>query len=339
MAEITRFLFWSHLRGESSSFVLQHRGGRRVRGGRGLQFWFLPMTSSLSEVPMDDRDLAILFHARSSDYQDVTVQGVVSWRVADAEKLADRIDFSIDVEKGAWREQPLEKVGQLLTQLAQQLASQHIAQLALQPLLVEGSAEIRRHVLDGLLGESSLAEMGIEIVSVRISDVCPTSEIEKALQMTTREAIQQEADKATFERRAIAVERERAIEENELQNRIELAKREEELIAQRGENERQRVTQEAEASRIAVEARVARSRLEAASEADAIRQVEQARVEAEHKRIDIYRDLPQSVMLGLAAREVASQLPTIEHLSLGPDILGTALTRLADAGAKHLEGV
>ena len=39
----------------------------------------------------------------------------------------------------------------------------------------------------------------------------------------------------------------------------------------------------------------------------------------------------------LAAREVAGQLPPIEHLNLGPDLLGTALTRLADAGAKHLE--
>ena len=40
------------------------------------------------------------------------------------------------------------------------------------------------------------------------------------------------ADEAAFARRAMAVEKERAIQENELQNRIELAKKEEGLIEQ-----------------------------------------------------------------------------------------------------------
>ena len=64
--------------------------------------------------------------------------------------------------------------------------------------------------------------------------------VERALQTPTRERVQQEADRATFERRALAVERERAIAENELQNQIELARREEQLVAQRGANERRR---------------------------------------------------------------------------------------------------
>ena len=58
--------------------------------------------------------------------------------------------------------------------------------------------------------------------------------------MPTREAIQQAADEATFQRRAQAVEKERAIQENELQNKIELARREEQLIAQKGQHLRTR---------------------------------------------------------------------------------------------------
>ena len=46
------------------------------------------------------------------------------------------------------------------------------------------------------------------------------------------------SDKATFERRALAVEREGAIAENELQNQIELARRQEQLVAQNGANAR-----------------------------------------------------------------------------------------------------
>ncbi len=337
MADITRFLFLRHLRGDNASFVLQHRSGKLVRSGRGLQFWFLPLTASIAELPMDDRELPVLFHGRTQDFQDVAVQGVITWRVTDPQVLADRIDFGIDTAQGGWLEQPLEKVALLLTQLAQQLAWDWVSHQPLPTALVEGAREIRARVLAGLGSDEGLADMGLEVASVRISDVSPTSELEKALQQPTREAIQQEADKATFERRALAVERERAIAENELQNQIELARREEDLIAQRGDNERRRVSLEADAARIEVEARVQRERLQAEASAAGIREVEGAKVEAERERIGIYRELPQGVMLGLAARELAGQLPPIEHLSIGPDLLSGAITRLAEAGAQHLQ--
>jgi len=51
--------------------------------------------------------------------------------------------------------------------------------------------------------------------------------MEKAMEAPIRECIQQEADEAAFARRALAVEKERAIKENELKNQIELAKRDE----------------------------------------------------------------------------------------------------------------
>ena len=41
---------------------------------------------------------------------------------------------------------------------------------------------------------------------MRVAAVAPTAEMEKALQQPTREAIQQNADEATFQRRALAVE-------------------------------------------------------------------------------------------------------------------------------------
>jgi hypothetical protein len=87
-----------------------------------------------------------------------------------------------------------------------------------------------------------------------VGAVKPVAEVEKALQIPVREAIQQEADEATFRRRAQAVEKERAIQENELQTQVELTRREAHLIHQRGENERKRATDEAGAARIAAEA-------------------------------------------------------------------------------------
>ena len=67
-----------------------------------------------------------------------------------------------------------------------------------------------------------MQELGLHLVAVRVADVSPAAEMEKALRQPTREKIQQQADEATFERRALAVEKERAIAENELNNRPRL---------------------------------------------------------------------------------------------------------------------
>lgn len=250
MAAITTLPVLRHLRTESSSWVRHHRAGRAVRAGRELAFWFSPLSASIAEVPADDRELPILFHGRSADYQDVAVQAVLTWRVAQPEVLADRVDFTVDLGTGAWRHDPLEQVAQVLTQLAQQLAWRQLAAHDVRTLLREGVDGVRQAVADGLADDPVLAELGLEVVSVRIASIRPDADVERALELPAREAIQQRADEATFARRAQAVDKERAIAENELQNRIELARRTERLIQQEGANARKKAEDRAAAARV-----------------------------------------------------------------------------------------
>src|SRR3546814_2858334 len=86
------------------------------------------------------------------------------------------------------------------------------------------------------------------------SDVC-SSDL-----TPTFEALQQKADEAMFERRALAVDKERAIAENELGNKTELARREKQLIAEEAENARNRATGLAEAQQVEAEAEAGRIR-------------------------------------------------------------------------------
>lgn len=337
MAEIRRFPIWRHLRGDPSYHILQFRRGKLVRSGRGLSFWFHPMSTSIVQIPVDDRELAFLYHARSRDFQDVTVQGVINFRVTDPEKLAERVDFHLDLRTGELVEQPMERLAGLVTELAQQYTWSYLAHTSLTEILEQGFEEIHTRIGQGFADEPSLAGMGLKVVSVRIAAVRPEAEVEKALQTPTREQIQQRADEATFERRALAVEKERAIQENELQNQIELARREAVLIEKRGENECSRAREQAQAARIAVEGEAERNAIEAEARAGGIRVVEAARVEAENERMKIYRDFPPQMLLGLAAQKLAGKLERIEHLSLTPDLLGDMLTRLMRAGTTRLE--
>jgi regulator of protease activity HflC (stomatin/prohibitin superfamily) len=337
MAEIKNFVVCRHVRAEHSAHLLVYRRGALSKSGRGLGFWFMPLTTSVAEVPVDDRELSFMFHAKSNDFQEVSAQGVITYRVAAPETLAERIDFSIDLDDGHYNKQPLEQIATMLTELAQQLTIAWLGATPVRQILTRGQEEIRARVEDGLRKDDALAAMGLELVSVRVSAVKPSTDLEKALEMPTRESIQQSADEATFQRRALAVEKERAIQENELQSQIELAVREAKLIEQRGANERRRMEEQAEAQRIEAGGHAARTGIAAEAEAGRIRMLEEAQVGGERARIDIYRDLPPRVMAGLAARELAGKLQKIEHLNVSPELLGPTLLRLIDAGTTRLE--
>lgn len=358
MSQIRNFMFIRHLRADSNAHVLLYRGGDVRRSGRGLAFWFLPLTASVAEVPVDDRELALHVIGRSADFQDVTVQGAVVFRVIAPQKLAQRVDFTIGLDSGRHLHKPLEKLSSILTQRVQQLAQTYITGNPIRTILTEGPTPLGELVTAGLAEDASLASMGIKVVSSSIVAVKPTSDLERALEAPVREGIQQEADEAAFSRRAMAVEKERAIQENELKNQIELARREEELIGQRGQNARRQATEEIEAQRMRVEGAAHDGRIEAeagamkiriraeadankaavtgAAKAENVRLIEGARAETEALRMQAYKDIPASVMFALAAQQLAMKLERIDHINLSPDVLGPALTDLLQAGAKRL---
>ena len=337
MADIRNFVVARHLRSESSSHVLHYRGGHLLKSGRGLSFWFVPMTASIAEVPVDDRELPLATRGRSSDFQDVTVQGVLTYRVVDPAALAHHVDFSIDTARGVHLKQPLEKVALYLAQLAQQHAAEWVGRTPLREVLKDGPAVVRERIHAALDADEGVARIGLAVASVRISSIAPTHDLERALEAPMREHIQQTADEAAFSRRAMAVEKERAIQENELQSQIELARREEQLIVQRGVNAKRQATEEAESKRIASEAEAQRTRIASGAQASSIRAVDGARVEQERERMAIQRDVPPLVLAALAARELAGKLQRIDHLHLGGDALGPLLTELAMAGTRVLE--
>ena len=328
MADITRFLFLRHLRANPTVHVRHLRNGKLAHDGTGQAFWFRPLTAALSEVPVDDREQPLLFHGRTLDFQDVAIQATVTYRVADPAVAATRIDFGIDPDRGTWRSTPLEQLGSLLTELAQQHALDRLAEMTLTQALSEGMAAIRARVAEGLTGDQRLADTGLAVVDVRVVAVRAEPDMERALQTPTREQVQQESDRATYQRRALAVERERAIAENELQNQIELARREEQLVEQKGQNDRRRATEQAAAAHIEAEGNAGRVRLHAEAEADAKRLVGTAEADAEAAHLAAYRDLDTAILFALAVRELAGNLPQIGTLTLTPDLLNPILARL-----------
>jgi hypothetical protein len=330
MADITRVLFLHHLRSGPTSWV--RHGGRE---GVGLTFWFRPRTAVLSEVPLDDRELSLVCHARTADHAELSVPVGITHRVSEPELAAQRLDFGVDPRTGRWRGTPLDALATLLGELAQQPVLALLAGSTLEAALAAGPDPVQQAIAGRLDGDERLAELGVSVVGVRVLAVRADPELERSLQTPTREAAQARADRATYQRRADAVERERAIAENELQSSIELARREEQLVDQRGANTRRQAELDAAAGLVAAEAEVRRGDLEAvrdralsAARADGVRAMGLAEAAAEAARMEVLRDLPPGVLGALALRELAGHLPEIGQLTVTPDMLTGLVTQL-----------
>jgi hypothetical protein len=286
-----------------------------------------PLTAALSEVPIDDREQPLLFHARTVDFQDVTVQATVTYRVADPAVAADPHRLRHRPRPGDVARAP--------------------ARAGRQPAHRAGPAArarpARRHDPDRGAGRGDGAARERIASGLGEDRAWPTpagrgrraggggpgrARGRAGAADATREHVQQDADRATYERRALAVERERAIAENELQNQIELARREAQLVEQQGQNERSRATEAAAASRIEAEGQAERQRLLADAEAESTRLVGAAEAEAEGARLAAYDGVDESTLMGLAARELAGKPAPHQHAHAHPDLLTPILARL-----------
>ena len=83
MADITHLFLRRHLRSGPTAWTRHSVGGRTRREGVGLSYAFRARTAVISEVPVEDRELSLVAHARTADRAEVSVPLGVTWRVVE----------------------------------------------------------------------------------------------------------------------------------------------------------------------------------------------------------------------------------------------------------------
>ena len=202
-----------------TTYLMQFRGGRVVREGAGLSFFYYAPTSALVAVPIASQDQGFIFEQVTADFQAVTVQGQVSWRVAEPRKLAAMLDYSLRPDGRGYGSEDPAKLPLRLVSTIEVLSKQIVKDLALRDAL-RASDLIAAGVMAGLGRHPEIESLGLEILGVAVLAVKPTPETGRALEAQAREAILKAADDAIYQRRNAAVENERAIRENELDTEI-----------------------------------------------------------------------------------------------------------------------
>ncbi|MDR2567443.1 MAG: SPFH domain-containing protein [Bifidobacteriaceae bacterium] len=330
MSTIQRYPWLRHFLGTSTDYVVHLKRGKLTHQGIGAAFWFRPGTSAISVVPTADQELPAMFHATTADHQDVTIGLNVTFRFADPVLASQRLEFGVfPPAEYSGGDSGRTQAGTIITQIAESRSIDHIATIPLAEALRGGIAQLRELLTEALRNDERLADTGLAVLGLHVLSIDPEPEVGRALQTPLREQIQTEADRATYERRALAVERERTISENELASQIELATRREALVAQQGANARREAEEEAAAALVQAQGAAERQRLKTDSEASRIRLLGEAAAAREASALAVYQGVDQGLLAALALREAAGALGSVKTLTLTPDILSAALASLS----------
>jgi hypothetical protein len=238
-------------------------------------------------VPISTVDALFVFNEITGNFQAVTVQGQVTYRITAPQTIVDLLNFTIHPRTRQYLSEDPAKLKQRIINVIQMYTRDVLQRTTLEEAL-RGSTSLAETVLGRIHEDQTLQTMGVECSGLFFTSIKATPEMTKALEAEYRESLQKRADQAIYSRRADAVEQERKIKQNELSTQVDLEQRRQQLVALQGENTRQKAEFAAEAMRI---------------------------------ELGPYQNLDTRLLLALAFRDFAENAQKIGNLTITSEIL------------------
>lgn len=332
-----------HIKFDSMTYVLHFKNGNVKKEGRGLSFFYFEPSSSIVAIPMGSNDLPFIFNESTNDYQTVSIQGQISYKIENPKKLADVLDFTVN-GNGEYKKNDIEKLNQRIINEAQTSTSSFIHNIKLKDA-IRSAKEIEIKILEGLKSSPAINMVGIEILGANILSIKATPEMAKALETNTREKLQQEADEAIYERRNFAVEQERKIKESELNTEIAIEEKQKQIAEKKMESDVQKAENDRKLRQMDLEADIA---IENQRKQLIEQKTTNDKSEAETQgyvletTLKPYKDFDWKLLtalnnnndpkfnISLAFRELAENAGKIGNLNISPELLDSLLKESKD---------
>ena len=225
---------------QPSEYVLRYKKGNLIAEGTGLSFFCYTPPTSIAVLPAGSIDIPFIFEEGTSDFQTVTMQGQLTYKIADPQKTASMLDYSIRFNRNMdYRSDDPHKLPKRLSDIVKVLAKKHLEQMSLYQA-VRSSEALGEKIFSELCSREEINQLGLEVLGLSILAVLANKETERALEAQTREQILKTSDDAVYERRNASIEQERHIQENEYNTEISIENkkrqvRETQLEAQQSE--------------------------------------------------------------------------------------------------------
>lgn len=204
---------------QPNEYVFKYKNGRIDKEGAGISFLYYSPSTSIVAVPIGSTDVPFIFEEVTSDFQTVTVQGQVTYRIADQKKLTELLNYTLDSKGKGYVSDDPKKLSQKIINIVRVLTKKILG-----GMLLEDAVKLSETLAQGILNEIKDSEevklFGIEILGLSILAVLPNKETARALEAETREQILKKADEAIYIRRNASIEQERRVKENEFNTEI-----------------------------------------------------------------------------------------------------------------------
>ncbi|OGO08136.1 MAG: membrane protease subunit, stomatin/prohibitin, partial [Chloroflexi bacterium RBG_13_60_9] len=317
-----------------------------------LSFFYFAPTASLVLIPLESKDAHFIVNEVTADFQEVDIQGYVTFRVTNPRQLAGLANFTLDGNTRKYVSDDPIKFQERIVNHVRVWIRGAVKALPLKQLLLTTDA-LTDQVRGKLQGSDLIRSMGIEILDLAVLAIKPTPETARALEADIREQLLQRADEAVYVRRNAAVEQERAIKENELNTEIAVENKkrlvlEAQMDAERAVQEKRRAMRELE---IATQVGLEKNRKELVDQAAANTRTESdARAYGLTAMLKPLAGLNPSIVQSLASvgmapgqlvaqafRQLAESAEKIGQLNISPDLL-RELMRQREGGSADEPG-
>ncbi|MFI5454338.1 MAG: SPFH domain-containing protein [Isosphaerales bacterium] len=291
-----------YFKAQPTEYIIKYVSGRIVREGQGLAFFYLKHNTQVVAVPTSSVDANLVFNEVTRNFQAVTIQGQLTYRIQSAKRAAELLNFNMDPVTHEYVSNDPDRLAQRITNVIQMETRTEIQRRSLEEVLSQFetiAASVQARIKD----RSLLEPLGAELLSVTFVAAKPTPEVAKALEADYRETLLRKADMAIYARRAAAVEEERKIKENELNTEITLEEQRRRLIDLQGEN----------------------ALHEAQSRGKALEEEARFRARAKQLELDVYSALDPRKILALAMNDLGQNAGRIGNLTITSEILAALL--------------
>ncbi|MDQ2077477.1 SPFH domain-containing protein [Marinimicrobium sp. ABcell2] len=331
-----------YYKADSATYVIKTAGGKTRKRGKGLSFFYMQATSSIAAIPVSVQEAPFIFNLQTADYQAVRIQGQISFRIVDPEKIADVLNFNLKADGQSYASEDPLKLTDRVVRAAQSIVQNKVQSVTLRDSLAL-SQPLVHLIKTELAAQPVLEELGIALVDTSVAAITPSPEASKALEAPARESILKEADDAIYARRKSAVEQERTIKDAELQTELAIQQKEQEIAESRINNERaiMRGNAQTEQERIKTEIEaenqrkdlvllnVENNKQEADSEAYAIaaRMKAFSELPVENLKAMALANMQPEQMMAMALETMAQNAGKIGELNIGPEMFSSMMKK------------
>ncbi len=321
---------------QPSEYVLKYRNGKIVKEGAGISFCYYAPTTSIVVVPVGSVDTPFIFEEVTSDFQTVTVQGQIIFRIIDRKKIAGFLNYTLNMKGKGYASEDPQKLPQRVINIVRVLTKKTLERLQLKDA-IKSSDALAKGILEEIRENDEIDLLGIEILGLSILAILPNKETSRALEAQAREQILKKADEAIYERRNASIEQERRVKENEFNTEIAIENkkkqvRETQIEAERAVQQKQNQLKEEqmdfettleEKKKDLIELSVENSKAEADAKAYELSAVMRALEGINPNVIQSLASIGMqpNKLIAIAFQELAEKAGQIGQLNISPDLL------------------